>query len=70
MRTRSLVIFLILLITLVAAGWANRVLKRVIRPKDSPQRFFLFLFANFFLIVVGLISAFALIVRLFPLVPR
>lgn len=70
MRGRSLVIFTILLFTLGAAWWANRALYRVIRPKESPQRFFLFLFANFFLIVVGLISAFAVIVRLFPLVAR
>ena len=67
MKTRSLLIWLILVVTLVLVFFINRWMRQVIRPRESPSRFFLFLFASFFLIVLCTMSVIALIVKLFPL---
>ena len=66
MRGRALLIFLIVLAALVPLYYINRALLRVIRPREAAGRFFLFLFANFLLIVVYTMTVVAIVVRLFP----
>ena len=66
MRVRALLIFFIILLALVPIYYINRALNKVIRPREAAGRFFLFLFANFLLIVVYTLSIVALVVRLFP----
>ena len=66
MKGRTLLIYLIIILALVPIYYINRVLKRVIRPRESAGRFFLFLFANFFLVVVYTMSVVAIVVKLFP----
>jgi hypothetical protein len=66
MKGRALLIFLIVLAALVPLYYINRALLRVIRPRDTAGRFFLFLFANFLLIVVYTMTVVAIVVRLFP----
>ncbi|MDO6435102.1 hypothetical protein Q4E93_31090 [Flavitalea sp. BT771] len=66
MKGRSISILLILLLSLTAVYYINRGLQRIIRPRDSAGRMFLYFFANFLLIVVVIVSVVALIVRIFP----
>jgi len=66
MRGRTLLIFFIILVALVPLYYINRALLRAIRPREAAGRFFLFLFANFLLIVVYTMTVVAIVVRLFP----
>lgn len=66
MRGRSLLILLLLLISLLPMYYANRWLQRVMRPRDNAGRFFIFLFANFVLVIVYTVFVVGLIVRIFP----
>lgn len=66
MKGHALLILLIIVVALVPLYYINRALQRLIRPRDTAGRFFLFLFANFLLVVVYTISIVALIVRIFP----
>jgi formate-dependent nitrite reductase membrane component NrfD len=66
MRTRSLVILLVLLAAVVPYFYLNRWLQRVIRPRENAGRLFLFLFMTFLLIVVYTGFVIGLIVKLFP----
>jgi hypothetical protein len=65
MKLRSLLILLIIVIALVPFGYINRWLQRVIRPREAADRFFLFIFANFLLVVVYTVLVVGLVVRLF-----
>ncbi len=67
MKTRSLLIWLIIVSSLVPIFFFNRWMQRAMRPRESAGRFFLFLFANFLMIIVYTVSLIALIVKLFPL---
>jgi hypothetical protein len=66
MKARALLILLVLLLSLVPLYYLNRWLQRVMRPRESAGRFFLFLFANFVLIVVYTVFVVGVIVRIFP----
>ena len=66
MKGRSLVILLLLGLALVPMYYVNRWLQVVMRPRDNAGRFFLFLFANFVLIIVYTVFLVGLIVRIFP----
>jgi hypothetical protein len=66
MKLRSLLILLILLFSLLPAYSFNRYLQRVLRPRESAGRLFLFLLANFVFVVVYTILIVGLIIRLFP----
>lgn len=66
MRGRSLVILLLLLLSLLPMYYVNRWLQRVMRPRESAGRFFLFMFANFVLIIAYTVFLVGLIVRIFP----
>ena len=66
MRGRSLLILLLLLVALVPMYYCNRWLQLVMRPRDNAGRFFLFLFANFVLIIIYTVFLVGLVVRIFP----
>jgi hypothetical protein len=66
MRLRSLVILLVLAGAMVPVYYFNRWLKRVMRPRESAGRFFLFLLANFVLVIVYVVFVVGLIVEIFP----
>ena len=66
MRLRSLIILLVLVGAMAPMYYLNRWLKRVVRPRDSAGRFFLFLFANFVLVIVYVVFVVGLIVEIFP----
>ena len=66
MRVRSLIILLVLVTAMVPVYYLNRWLNRVMRPRESAGRFFLFLFANFVLVIVYTLFVVGLIVRIFP----
>lgn len=65
MRLRSLLILLALILSMVPALYLNRWLQRVMRPRENAGRFFLFLFANFVLIIVYTVLVVGVVVRLF-----
>ena len=65
-RGRALIVWLIIVVSLVPIYYFNRLLKRTIKPGENPGRLFLFIFANFLLVVVYTMTVVALIVRLFP----
>ena len=65
MRLRALLILLVLILAMVPAYYLNRWLQRVMRPRENAGRFFLFLFANFVLIVVYTVLIVGVVVRLF-----
>ena len=66
MKLRSLVILLILLLSLLPAYYLNRYLQRVLRPRDSAGRLFLFLMANFVFVIVYTVFIVGVIIRVFP----
>ncbi len=66
MRVRSLIILLVLTGAMLPVYYLNRWLKRVTRPRESTGRFFLFLFANFVLVIVYVVFVVGLIVEIFP----
>jgi hypothetical protein len=65
MRLRSLLILLIIIAALVPFYYLNRWLQRVIRPREAAVRFFLFIFANFLLIIIYTVLIVGIVVRLF-----
>lgn len=66
MKGRSLLILLLLLLALVPMYYLNRWLQLVMRPRENAGRFFLFLFANFVIILFYTVFLVGLIVRIFP----
>lgn len=66
MKLRSLLILLIIVLALIPVYYFNRWLQRVLRPKDSAGRFFLFLFVNFLMIVVYTVLVVGVVVRVIP----
>lgn len=66
MKFRSLLILLIIALALIPVYYFNRWLQRVLRPKDSAGRFFLFLFVNFLMIVVYTVLMVGVVVRVIP----
>ena len=65
MKLRSLLILLVLILSMVPVYYLNRWLQRVMRPRENAGRFFLFLFANFVLIIVYTVLVVGVVVRLF-----
>jgi hypothetical protein len=65
-KLRSLLILLVIALALIPVYYFNRWLKRVLRPKDSAGRFFLFLFVNFLMIVVYTVLVVGVVVRVIP----
>ena len=65
MRRRSLLILLLLIVLIVPVYYINRWLQLVMRPRENAGRLFLFIFANFVLIIVYTVLVVGLVVRLF-----
>jgi len=65
-KLKALLILFIIALALIPIYYINRVLKRTIQPRESAGRFFLFIFANFLLVVVYTMTVVAIVVRLFP----
>jgi len=65
MKLRSILILLFLVAATVPLYYINRWLQRVMRPREAAGRLFLFIFANFLLIVVYSVLVVGLVVRLF-----
>jgi hypothetical protein len=65
MKLRSLLILLSIALAMIPVYYLNRWLQRVMRPRDSAGRFFLFILANFLLIVVYTVLLVGIAVRLF-----
>lgn len=65
MRLRSMLILLVLILSMVPVYYLNRWLQRVMRPRENAGRFFLFLFANFVLVIVYTVLVVGVVVRLF-----
>ena len=66
MKLRSLLILLIVALALIPVYYFNRWLQRVLQPKESAGRFFLFLFVNFLMIVVYTVLMVGVVVRVIP----
>lgn len=65
MKLRSLLILLCIVLAMVPLYYLNRWLQRVMRPRESPGKLFLFIFANFLLVVLYAVLLVGLVVRLF-----
>jgi hypothetical protein len=65
-KLRSLLILLIIALALIPVYYFNRWLQRVLQPKESAGRFFLFLFVNFLMIVVYTVLMVGVVVRVIP----
>jgi hypothetical protein len=65
-KLRSLLILLIIALALIPVYYFNRWLQRVLRPKESAGRFFLFLFVNFLMIVVYTVLIVGVVLRVIP----
>ncbi|HVW59887.1 MAG TPA: hypothetical protein VHC48_07625 [Puia sp.] len=66
MKGHALLILSIVVVALVPLYYINRALVKAIRPRETAGRFFLFIFANFLLIVVYTMTVVAIVVRMFP----
>jgi hypothetical protein len=66
MKLRSLLILLVLVSAVVPVYFLNRWMQRVMKPGENVGRLFLFLFANFLLIVAYTMLMVGLVVRIFP----
>jgi hypothetical protein len=67
MKSRSVIIFLVIVLLLIPVFYLFRLMQRVLRPRESAERFFLFIFSSFVLVIVYTVLVVGLIVRLFPL---
>ena len=65
-KLRALLILFVIALALIPIYYLNRLLKKSIRPRESTERFFLFIFTNFLLIVVYTMTVVAIVVRVFP----
>lgn len=66
MKLRALAILFILLLSLLPAFYMNRYLQRSLQPRQSAGRLFLFILANFVLVLVYTLFVVGLIIKLFP----
>jgi hypothetical protein len=65
MKLRSLLIFLIVLLSLMPVYYINRLLQKMLMPRESAGRLFLFFLANFLLVIIYTILIVGLVVSLF-----
>jgi hypothetical protein len=66
MKLRALLILLVLVVAIVPVYYLNRRMTVVMKPRESVGRLFLFILANFVLIVVYTVLVVGLIIRIFP----
>jgi hypothetical protein len=67
MKLRALLILLAVSAAMVPLYYLNRWMKRVLRPRENAGRLFVFLIANFVLIIVYTMLVVGMIVRIFPI---
>jgi hypothetical protein len=67
MRMRALLILLVLALAMIPLFYLHRWLKHVMKPREDGGRLFLFLLANFVMIIVYTMLVVGMIVRIFPL---
>ncbi len=65
MKLRSILILLVIVLALIPFYYLNRWMQKMIRPRDSAGRFFLFLFANFLAVIVYTVTLVGLVVKIF-----
>ena len=65
-KLKALLILFVIALALIPIYYLNRLLKKSIRPRESTERLFLFIFANFLLLVVYTMTVVAIVVRVFP----
>jgi hypothetical protein len=66
MKVRALLILLMLVVAMVPVYFFNRWLQRVMRPRENVGSLFLFMLANFVMVVVYTMLVVGMIVRIFP----
>ncbi len=66
MKLRSLAILLIILLLLIPAYLLLQFMKRLIQPRQSAARLFLYMMGSFVLVIVYTIFMVGLVVKLFP----
>jgi MFS-type transporter involved in bile tolerance (Atg22 family) len=65
MKLRSLLIYLLILLSLIPVWSVSRSLQKILRPRESAGRLFLFFLANFILVIIYTILVVGLVVGLF-----
>jgi len=66
MKLRSLLILLVLVVSMAPVYFFNRWLQRVVRPRENVGRLFIFMLANFVIVLVYTMVVVGMIVRIFP----
>jgi len=66
MKWKSLVILLIIIVSLIPAYLINKYLQKIIRPRESLSRLFLYLFCGLILVFIYTFLLVFLIKKLFP----
>ena len=66
MKVRALLILLLLAVSLLPVYYLNRWIRQAMNPRGSAGRLFLFLLANFVMVIVYTMLVVGMIVRIFP----
>jgi hypothetical protein len=66
MQARSLIILFVIVVSLIPVYMINRSLQKMIRPRDSLLRLFLYLFAGLALVFIYTFLLVFFIKKLFP----
>jgi hypothetical protein len=66
MKFRSLLILTVLVLAMIPVYYFNQWLQRMVRPRDSAGRFFLFLFVHFLLVIVYTVLIVGVVLRVIP----
>jgi hypothetical protein len=66
MKVRALLILLVLVMATVPVYYLTTWLRRVMKPRESAGRLFLFILATFVMIIVYTMLLVGMIVRVFP----
>jgi hypothetical protein len=66
-KLRNLAILVLLAVSLIPIYFLYRYMMRSIRPRQSAARLFIFLLANFLMVLVYTMLLVALVAKLFPL---
>ena len=66
MKARALLILLVLVVAMAPVYFFNRWLQRMIKPRENVGRLFIFVLANFVIVVVYTMLVVGIIVRVFP----
>jgi hypothetical protein len=67
MKARALLILLVLVVAMAPVYFFNRWLQRMIKPRENVGRLFIFVLANFVIVVVYTMLVVGMIVRIFPI---